>query len=258
MGSVFYKIQAGSASQFKQRRIIVRSFDPDKIFCQLSDKDLDNVDHVQLLSPAIENAKIENISKWRNQVPIDIYLSDPRSEFPLLYNFSKLGGRHPVRVTVPVKRGFIKAVKLATALNFAVKLDVDNPNAEALKEMAAVLELYLHRSTVSQPIEFFHSIFLSFYLNEPADLWMIQEDDPEHFRFVTDDGIEMPRAKKALPNECGKCEFREVCKGYFKRSLSDYDCRGILSIFKTLEAAALELRENVMASSAPSGRSPQQ
>lgn len=257
MGSVIYKIEAGSAAQFRQKRIIVRSFDPDEIDRHLSDIDVNNVDHVQLLSPAVDNAKIDNISKWRNQVPLDIYLSEPQFEFRLLYNFSRVGGRHPIRVTIPVKPGFIKAAKLASALNFAVKLDVDHPDTDAVKEMASVLEFYLHRSTVSQPVEFFHSIFVSFYRNEPADLWMIQEDDPEYFRFVTDDGIEMAGPKKALRTECGRCSFREVCSGYFKRSQSGYDCTGMISIFMTLKAAAAELRANVATSPLPSGRSPQ-
>src|SRR6478736_2856829 len=105
MSSVINKINAGSAAQVIQRRTIIRSFDPDEVERQLQVIGLDNVDHVQLLSPTVETDKIDRISRWQNEVPIDIYLSDPISEFPLLYNFSKLSGRHPIRVTISAKAG---------------------------------------------------------------------------------------------------------------------------------------------------------
>jgi hypothetical protein len=255
MTGVTYKIKAGSPADLRQRRVIVRSFDPDDIEHQLSATNPDQVDYVQLLSPAMETDKIDKISRWPNEVPIDIYLSDPKVEFPLLYNFSKLAGRHPIRATIAAKPGLFKGVKLALALNFAVKLDIDEPDEETVQEMAEVVELYLHQQMVSQPVEFFHSIFLAFYRNEQADLWSIQEDDPHRFRTLSDDGVEIPGLiKHDDRTECAGCEFRGVCKGYFKRSRSDYDCRGMISILKTLKGAAAELRENVAAASAASGR----
>jgi len=254
MSSVIQKTKAGSAAQTTQRGIIIRSLDPDEIVGQLSAAELNDVYYVQLLSPAIQTDRIDKISRWQNEVPIDINLSDPKTQFPLLYNFSKLSGRHPIRATVSAKPGLFNAVKLALALNFAVKLDIDEPGAEAVQEMAEVVELYLHQSMVSQPVEFFHSIFLAFYKNEQADLWSIQEDDPHLFRIVGDDGVEISvRIEQADRKECAACEFQDVCKGYFKRSHGDYDCDGLKLIFGTLRAAASELKENVAASSAAAG-----
>src|SRR6478672_4531561 len=123
MTGVTYKIEAAPHAEAAQRRVIVRSLDPDEIERQLSAVDLNDIDHVQLLSPTIETDKIDRISRWQNEVPIDIYVSDPISEFPLLYNFSKLASRHPIRATVAAKPGVYKAAKLALALNFAVKLE---------------------------------------------------------------------------------------------------------------------------------------
>ena len=254
MTGVTYKIEAAPHAEIAQRRVIVRSLDPDEIERQLSAVDLNDIDHVQLLSPTIETDKIDKISRWQNEVPIDIYVTDPISDFPLLYNFSKLASRHPIRATVAAKPGVYKAAKLALALNFAVKLEVDEPDAETVDEMAEVLEHYLHRSMVAQSVDFFHSIFIAFYKDEPADLWSIQEYDPQYFKIAGDDGVETTGViRQAERTECAGCEFRDVCKGYFKRSHSDYDCSGVISILKTIKAAAAELKENVAAASAASG-----
>ena len=65
------------------------------------------------------------------------------------------------------------------------------PDASLIAEMAEVLDLYLHRSEVSQPVEYFHSTFLSLFNHkESPNLWFVQEEDPEQFRFITNEGVE--------------------------------------------------------------------
>ena len=108
--------------------------------------------------------------------------------------------------------------------------------------------LYLHQSTVSEPIEFFHSLFLAFYHRDPVTLWTIQEEDPSLVRYITDTGEEtmpgrlagmgvpadfsafvqeMQRGPAGEEGECAGCEFRLQCQGYFKWPLREYRCDGV-------------------------------
>ena len=82
---------------------------------------------------------------WACALPVDVLMQNPAGEYPLLYNFSKLLDKHPIRISIPVKNEFVKAVRLALSLSFSVKLEVGQPDASLIAEMAEVLDLYLHR-----------------------------------------------------------------------------------------------------------------
>lgn len=266
MNSVTYSIPADMVAAYRGRQVIVRSPDPALIVEHLSKEDIDNVQYVQLLAVEVEPETLAPLANWGRAVPLDIVIRNPALEFPLLYNFSKLLDKHPIRASIAVKPGFVKAVRLALALKFAVKLEVEQPEPALIEEMTEVLDLYLHRPNVSQPVEYFHSIFLSFYRQEPASLWFVQEEDPEYFRFITDEGVETvsPRFAGVDPKsitgnraaaglearpregiECDTCEFLDRCGGYFKWPDRDFSCEGVKTIFATLSAAAVELREDL-------------
>ena len=266
MDSVIYNIPVDLVPNYRGRQIVVRILEPSEIVAALPDGDRENLKFIQLLSTDIGAEKLDAFADRGPEVPIDILVSDPVREYPRLYNFSKLLDTHPIRVSISVRSGFGKAVKLAAALNFAVKLVVDQPDDGLVEEMSEVLDMYLHRSSISQPIEYFHSMFLSSYREESASLWMIQEDDPDHFRFVSDEGDEtfslrfagMDPASENPSNgspECGSCEFKAKCGGYFKWPNPDYNCSGVKSLFATIDAAAKELRENVASMTAAHGGS---
>lgn len=270
MSFVTYNVPAHLVPKYRGRQIVVRLTDLAEIADNLAGQDLNDVQYVQLLTAGGE---VESLAGLANaQVPLDIVLTDPASEFPILYNFAKLRDRHVLRVTIPVKPGFAKAVKLAASLHFAVKLDVGQPDSEQIAELAEVLDLYLHRSGVSQPVEFFHTLFLSRFEQKPASLWSIQEEDPEYFCFVGDDGREMLSMRfagvdpvnatgettgtenlKNSAHECDTCEFLGTCRGYFKWPDSSYDCVGVKSLFKTIDSAAAQLGEDVLAAAATQG-----
>jgi hypothetical protein len=266
MDSVIYNIPARMVEAFAGRRVIVRSGDAAELVQHLSQESvLENVLYVQLLSL---NGEVDALARWAESLPVDLVMRDPAREFPLLYNFSKLHDKHPVRASIAVRPGFVKAVKLALALNFSVKLEVGQPSPELVEEMAEVLDLYLHRTNVAQPVEYFHSIFLSFYHQEPSSLWFIQEADPEQFRFITDEGEEtvserfagiylkdrtgaIVREQAFAPpvkeSECDACEFFACCGGYFKWPDKEFVCDGVKTLFGTLEGAAAELRTDLNA-----------
>ena len=254
MSSVTYNIPVRLVSEYAGRSIIVRSADPSEIVRHLAGRDIDNVFYAQLLSADVTPDAISELANCDQHFAIDIVLNDPAAEFPLLYNFSKLLDRHPIRVSIPVRTGFVKAVKLALALELAVKINVGQPNPALIEEMSEVLDLYLHRANVSQPVEFFHSLFLAAYNEQPANIWMIQEEDPEHFVFVGDNGVETvsPRFGDSLPYatgdveiECDTCKFLPICGGYFKWPDRKYSCEGVKTIFASIDTASSELRENI-------------
>ena len=263
MDSLIYNIPARLAAAYTGRRVIVRSDDPAELAGAISRLDPENVLYGQLLSLGVEVGPLTN---WEQSVPLDLVMTEPADEFPLLYRFTHLLDKHQIRVSIPVSAGFANAVRLALALHFSVKLAVGQPDPELIAELNKVLELYLHRSTVSQPVEYFHSTFLSFFHQEPASLWFIQEEDPEQIRFVSADGKEnvsrrlsgsllQRRNGTALAvnvleqvaekSECDDCEFFDRCGGYFKWPNKDFDCAGVKGLFGTLQAAAAELRTDL-------------
>ncbi len=255
MNPVVYNIPVQLFDAYRDRNVIVRVHEPSELVQRLAQSDLKNVVYLQLLSP---NVDVEPLTHWGDSVPIDILVHDPVQQFPLLYNFAKLLDKHPVRASVSTDPGFSKAVILALALNFAVKLDVGQPDDAVIGELKEMLERYLHRPNVSRPVEFFHSVFQSFYTEEQTSLWLVQEEDPEQFRFVTDDGKEtvssrfgptgfqsndgLRNAQAGSESECDTCEFLDRCGGYFKWPDKEFSCAGVKSLFSTLSGAAQELR----------------
>ena len=161
--------------------------------------------------------------------PLEIVLDDP-GQYLDLYGYTSLLDNHPVRIVIPLVAGFNQAVKLAVALNFAVKLEVKQPNEELLQELSEVLDLYLHRSNVRQPIDFFHTTLISFFHDEPISLWEIAEESP---------------AIAEKHPECQECEFFNRCGGYFKWPDRTYRCDGIKKVFQTLANAAQEMRNDL-------------
>ena len=264
MNSVTYNIPAHLFDSYQGRKVIVRSDNPIDLVSYLSQANLENVLYAQLTS--IEG-DLDPLLTWASALPVDVLVRDPAVEYPLLYNFSKLLDKHPVRSSISVKNGFVKAVRLALALGFSVKLEVGQPDASLIAEMAEVLDLYIRRSEVSQPVEYFHSTFLSFFnRKQSANLWFLQEEDPEQFRFITNEGAETvsPRfgeidwkdlepilAARRMEStlsektECDGCEFLATCGGYFKWPNQEFDCEGIKTLFSRLNLAAEELRSDL-------------
>src|SRR6185295_11376772 len=167
MDQLSYNIPARLAGGYTGRRVVVRAHDPAELVASLSTLNPDDVLYAQLLSLDVD---IAPLADWQQSVPLDLVMTRPADEFPLLYRFSPLLDKHQIRVSIPVSAGFANAVRLSLALHFSVKLEVGQPDRELIEELEKVLELYLHRATVSQPVEYFHSTFLSFFHQEPASL----------------------------------------------------------------------------------------
>jgi len=263
MRTVVYNIPVHLVPAYRGREVLVRSHDPTALVQALPDGNLEKLVSVQLLSLA---ADVDALADWGDGVPVELIMLSPDTEFPLLYRHAKLLDKHPVRVSIPALPGLFKAVKVASALRFHVKLEVEQPEPDAIEAMQSVLDFYLHHTSVSQPVEFFHTSLLSFYHQAPVPLWDVQEEDPASVRYVTDDGREtiarrpvgvrmtgdlgvfvatLQQELLAARGECCACEFFAHCGGYFKWPRKDYDCGGAKTLFRTLRDASAALRHDL-------------
>ena len=260
--TLIYNIPVDLIDAYRGRSVIVRAFEPEKLVEKLSERDFGKLEYVQLLNLG---AQTDVLANWGLGIPVDLVMSDPEIEPGKLYNHAKLLDKHPVRVTIPVQRGFANAVRIAASLDFHVKLSVFQPDAKDLVEMFEVMVMFLHKPTFTQPVEFYQSSLQSFFNDDTQNLWSIQEEDPSENRYVTEDGTEIisPRFLDAQSfpgrslstfiddfkvsllaerRECETCEFLLHCRGYFKWSDRDYVCAGgIKTLLSTLKAAAVEL-----------------
>ena len=236
-----YNVPAKLLDQFRGCDVIVRSASPQELVDRL--KSVENV-RVRFLQFSATTEDTSCLESCGTGIPLDIVLHDPASQYQQLYSYSNLLDTHPIRITIPVVPGFSKAVKLAISLQFAVKLDVQQPDEALLRELERVLEFYLHRSVVNQSIEFFHSLLFSFYRNEPASLWEITEKDPALVRYVSAAGDEaLKQADERI--ECHGCEFLDRCRSYFKYPDANYNCDGIKRVFRSLANAAAEVKHDL-------------
>jgi len=204
-----------------------------------------------------------------SQVPLDVVLSDPASEFSDLYRLVDVCAVRNVRVSMPAAPGFLKAVKLAASLRLPVRVLPGQPTPEVLAELTEALEFYLHGPMVEMPVEFFHSLLATVCGADKGSLWMILEEDPAAFLHYDADGHpELPRSGgfrsveispgafvehhlKSLVEqgaECTTCPWQQVCRGYFKWPDPAYSCGGVKQLFSIIEAAADEIERDLVSS----------
>jgi hypothetical protein len=274
VSSIFYQIPLAQLAAFRGRTLIVRSGHPHDLVAQLHPSDLDNLAYIQLCGlPSGTDVLVH----WAKGLPIDLLLDNPAQDFPTLYGYATLLDNHPVRITLPVETGFEKAVKLASSLQFSVRLQMGQPQASLIESLTRLLDDYLHNSTVGQPIECFHSLLLGFCNRELINLWAIQEEDPALLRYVDEQGTVRLPGRLAMSEygpapenfvadwgsrlstegtECADCPFFASCRGYFKWPYRDYDCAGVKALLTTLQQTADELREDLAAAAPVSGASP--
>ena len=201
-----------------------------------------------------------------SDVSLDLVLSDPASQFSELYKLVDVCGVHDCRVTILARPGLLKAVKLAAALSFPVRILPGQPTGEVLAELKEVLDFYLHAPTVEAPVEFFHSLLAITYGADAGSLWMILEEDPaaflqydingkprlpgsSSFEFVEISPAEFVenhlRSLVEQGAECATCPWQQACRGYFKWPDPAYSCEGVKELFSIIQAAADEIGRDV-------------
>jgi hypothetical protein len=260
---LIHEVSVEGVAAHQGQRLIVRVREPAALVTALTDAQLERIVGARLLSLAVDS---EPLNAWAPGLPVDLVMTDPGAEFPLLYRHAELLDHHPARVIVPVRPGFAKAVKVAISLHFAVWLEPGQPDPALIEELIEVMAFYLRQSTVAQPVEFFHSALLGFYHDDPMPLWVVLDTDPRYLRVVADDGVESLPGRLtgvaatvaadadlgewiarvlATADECRSCEFLASCGGYFKWPRRDYDCAGVKRLFGLLRDAAAELHRDL-------------
>jgi hypothetical protein len=197
-----------------------------------------------------------------SNVPLDVFITSPGSQFSDLYNLVDVLAVRDVRVSMPASPGFLRALKLALALRLPVRLLPGQPSPQALIELIEAVNFYLRDPMVETPVEFFHSVLASRFGAGDGSLWMILEEDPALFLHRTVEGGFKIRGvssstspdlfsatfldtwfKRLLEQgaECMTCPWQQICRGYFKWPYPTYDCKGVKRLFSAIEAVANEM-----------------
>ncbi len=210
-------------------------------------------------TPGLEGIQVEGLigdpevwafaAQGTDELPMDVVLDDPAREYSALYRLVDVRMVRPVRVTMPAKPGFLKALRLAASIQIPVRLLPGQPDAEMVTVLLAAANFYLRDSMVETPVEFFHSVFAVFRGMGEGTLWDFLEEKPAAFSPHDGHGT-----------ECATCRWFPVCAGYFERPDPAYDCAGVKEIFAFLESAAAEITRDLADSenpiSEPAGPSP--
>ncbi len=252
---IVYSIPAAAYGAFPGRPAILRTADPAELSVALGSNAPEGLAYVQLTDLS---ADIAPLARCGEGLAVDLVMSEPASELPLLYRFSGLLARHPVRVSVPWLPGLARAVKLAVSLGFAVRLTGHRPTPQAVAEARQALDAFLHNPTVAQPVEPFHGVLVALVHDTPVRLWSLLERDPAQIRILDERGEALPDQGPASATalrdtlvaagaECRECEWLASCEGYFKWPSADYDCADVKRLFADLREAAAELKAGLAA-----------
>lgn len=202
-----------------------------------------------------------------NGAPLDVVVADPANEYSRLYRLVDVRGVRPVRITIPVRERFLKALRLAASIQLPVRLLPGQPASAVQAELEQALDFYLRDPMVEAPFEYFHSALASLQTGEPGSLWMALEADPAVYRRLDEEGLPELRCQIAEANpdtwvrdhvakvteeaECGDCRWLSFCQGYFKQPDPAYPCDGVIRIFDRLHDAAEEMRADLSAATPP-------
>jgi hypothetical protein len=205
----------------------------------------------------------ESATQSGMNVPLDVFLANPGSQFSDLYRLVDVCAVRDVRVSMPASPGFLRALKLAIALRLPVRLLPGQPAPEVCAELTEALTFYLRDPMVETPVEFFHSVLAFLCGAHTGSLWTILEEDPAMFLHQdTDDRAKLPHMSGSLPpeisvpatrfkqlveqnSECTTCPWQQICQGYFKWPDPAYDCRGIKQLFLIIKTAADEMKQEL-------------
>ncbi len=221
--------------------------------------------------PGLEGLQVEGLTgdpevwafaaQGSAQIPLDVVLSEPATEFSALYRLADVRIVRPVRVTIPARPGFLKALRLAASLQLPVRLLPGLPREEVVMELLKAADFYLHDPMVEAPVEFFQSLFTAFRGLGGGTLWTFLEQDPAAFSHFDASGHPLHAAdfvqthQTRLLNEgaeCTTCRWQPLCAGYFKWPDPAYDCAGVKRLYASLESAADEITRDLATQEMPS------
>jgi hypothetical protein len=207
-------------------------------------------------APSVEWLQVEGLlsdqgawaiaAQGASELPLDVILTDPATEFSALYRLVDARIVRSVRVTMPAAPGLMKALRLAASLQLPVRLLPGQPSTQVLAELTEAVHFYLHDSMVETPVEFFHSLLAALRGAGTDTLWMMLEEDPRVFARNGTSGprdfVETHLARLIEQgSECATCRWQTVCAGYFKWPDPAYACAGVKQLFASIQSAADEI-----------------
>jgi hypothetical protein len=146
------------------------------------------------------------------------------------------------------------------ALQLPVRLLPRQPSPDAIGELHAVLEAYLHDPQTTASVQPFDSA-LAFWLHgHPSTVWAALDLDPAHVRTVQDG--DAPRTAAAPPDgpgivaaiaarlvadgaECATCPFVGWCAGFFKWPDPAYACEAVKPLLGAIGDAAAQIARDL-------------
>lgn len=216
---------------------------------------------------------LEDLPLWRSvgqkgdATSLDVVMQDPAAEFSRLYRLVDASNTRSIRVTIPVRPGFLKALKLAASIGLPVRLLPGQPDKDALAELEEALSFYLYDPMLDAPVEFFHSVLSHFHGYPCSDLWTMLQEDPGAFpRYDEKSQVRVPRSTEVFSEmdtmltpagfverhvqhlldsgaECALCPWLGICQGYFKWPDENYSCaRSVMPLFQRLKETAEEMQ----------------
>jgi len=260
---MIYNIPLALLSSYPDENVVVRSSDPRALVKAALEDSSGRVKSVQLLSPG---KKAEDLRDLPLSTPVDLCLTDAHSDKGILPMWRKLLEGRAVRLVVPVVAGFGHLVKEALRADLRVRLRIDQPDDDSVRELEDCFVFFIREADVKEPVDFFYGLFRSFLTKRVESLWQIQEEHPASNCYVTDAGEATlserlaqaehgPDLATFLANhklnlfvrreECCTCRFFKHCEGYFKLPRDGYACSGIKEFLELVWDAATELRADL-------------
>jgi hypothetical protein len=261
--NMVYKIPLELGPSYKDQNIVVRSADAGALVKAAQNDTHRRIMRIQLLNP---RRGVEDAGLLPTSMPIDLCLTESRELSGVKPEWTKLAKSHTVRLVVPVVHGFRKVMKDALQAGLRVKLEIDQPDEESVRELMDGFIFFTQELDVKEPVDLFFGLFRSFFSKKVESLWEIQEEHPHLSRYVTDTGAETisKRLESAdlsgdlstfladhklrlfvNRSECCSCRFFDRCEGYFKVPRPGYDCLDIKRFFGLVSKMAGDLRADL-------------
>lgn len=271
--TALFNVPANRLEAARDAGLVIRSHDPAILVDSVAKVGQESIVHMQLLSLDSDPRILDELPPG---MPLELVVDSGVTQYGLLYRYADLLKVRPIRVRVPAQPGLAQIAKLATALEFAVILDVGQPDRVTVDEMTVFLDTYLHQATMAAPVEFFQSLLMAYFMGEPVTIWEIQDEDPGTWRYLTDEGsVVLSKRLEELPElssvssmadvralvptwnaQCLSCDFLTHCQGYFKLPDKTYQCREIITLLRLIEEAAQDLRKDYEAGLRTGGGNP--
>lgn len=259
---VIYNITPAMLESYNSTKVIVRARAQSELAGAVQRTAADRLLRLELHS---FDGDPHELTKIDESIPLDVVFKSSEARDLWLGRHHKVLKGRSVRLCIPVEPGFSRAARTAVSKGFAVRLELTQPDAILTKELVKVLDYYLHDPNVARPIEFFHSLLEAFFRKSPVSIWRIQEEDPSHNLYVTDQGkltISRRLSQISLPEnpgdflrdlklelllqqgECSSCTFFGNCLGYFKIPDRNFGCAEVKKLLGIVREAADELRND--------------